>query len=149
MGEDFPLMTSPQNSPVIEPWVAPPQVLRIAEELQKQDEFSTWCPTDGSKDHAAGTCRPCAFLYTRGCANGKTCQFCHVCPPGEKKRRQREKFQNLKKERLPADMSEHAEAQAGSMDKCDSTAIPIKDDKSIDNGAAAVSRSPVKTGGRW
>merc|ERR1719329_627008 len=34
-------------------------------------------PTPGSAGHAEGTCKPCAFLHTKGCANGANCQFCH------------------------------------------------------------------------
>jgi len=45
------------------------------------------CPTVGSQGHWAGTCKPCAFLYTKGCGNGANCSFCHLCEPGEKKRR--------------------------------------------------------------
>jgi len=37
-------------------------------------------------------CKPCAFIYTEeGCENGMSCVFCHLCPQGEKKRRQKEK----------------------------------------------------------
>merc|ERR1719161_2547 len=43
-------------------------------------------PTVGSSGHHFGTCRPCAFLYTKGCSNGVSCSFCHLCDAGEKKR---------------------------------------------------------------
>merc|ERR1719293_616141 len=48
-------------------------------------------PTVGSTGHHVGTCRPCAFLHTKGCNNGVDCPFCHLCPPGEKKKRKVEK----------------------------------------------------------
>jgi len=48
-------------------------------------------PTIGSASHYIGTCRPCAFLHTKGCANGVECMFCHLCQAGEKKRRRKEK----------------------------------------------------------
>lgn len=48
-------------------------------------------PTLGSQGHQFGNCKPCAFLYTKGCGNGVECPFCHLCPPGEKKRRKKEK----------------------------------------------------------
>eukprot|EP00928_Gymnodinium_smaydae_P036243 TRINITY_DN2534_c0_g1_i1.p1 TRINITY_DN2534_c0_g1~~TRINITY_DN2534_c0_g1_i1.p1 ORF type:complete len:480 (+),score=37.67 TRINITY_DN2534_c0_g1_i1:107-1441(+) len=48
-------------------------------------------PSIGSAEHAFGECKPCAFLYTKGCENGALCKFCHICGPGEKKRRQKEK----------------------------------------------------------
>merc|ERR1712216_76318 len=37
------------------------------------------CPTIGSQGHHFGTCKPCAFLYTKGCGNGSDCPFCHLC----------------------------------------------------------------------
>lgn len=49
-------------------------------------------PTMGSEGHRYGSCKPCAFVHTKGCGNGVQCQFCHLCSPGEKKRRQRERF---------------------------------------------------------
>jgi len=45
------------------------------------------CPTVGSQGHVYGSCKPCAFLYTKGCGNGVSCDFCHLCDAGEKKRR--------------------------------------------------------------
>jgi len=49
------------------------------------------CPTEGSQFHWQGTCKPCAHAFTKGCANGVGCQFCHLCEPGELKRRQKAK----------------------------------------------------------
>merc|ERR1719253_1114079 len=48
-------------------------------------------PSMGSQGHALGTCKPCAFLHTKGCENGLSCQFCHLCESGEKKRRRKTK----------------------------------------------------------
>eukprot|EP00930_Biecheleria_cincta_P096312 TRINITY_DN88184_c0_g1_i1.p1 TRINITY_DN88184_c0_g1~~TRINITY_DN88184_c0_g1_i1.p1 ORF type:complete len:260 (-),score=37.75 TRINITY_DN88184_c0_g1_i1:349-1083(-) len=62
-------------------------------------------PSVGSARHAAGTCKPCAFLYSKGCASGKGCEFCHLCDAGEKKRRQKEKkatFQHFNTRRQEA-----------------------------------------------
>jgi hypothetical protein len=47
--------------------------------------------TIGSAGHQWGDCKPCAFLHIRGCGAGADCDFCHLCPPGEKKRRAKEK----------------------------------------------------------
>jgi len=48
----------------------------------------------GSALHSTGKCKPCAFVHQPvGCADGSLCAFCHVCAPGEKKRRQRTKLE--------------------------------------------------------
>jgi len=47
-------------------------------------------PSIGSLGHAAGFCKPCAFIYKAGCQAGVSCRFCHLCAPGEKQRRKRE-----------------------------------------------------------
>jgi len=62
-----------------------------AQELPEPVVGSPECPTVGSKGHLYGTCKPCAFLYTKGCGNGASCLFCHICDVGEKKRRSKEK----------------------------------------------------------
>merc|ERR1712048_66786 len=41
----------------------------------------------GSLGHDIGDCKPCAFFNTKGCGNGASCKFCHLCDSGEKKRR--------------------------------------------------------------
>eukprot|EP00928_Gymnodinium_smaydae_P025890 TRINITY_DN20498_c0_g1_i1.p1 TRINITY_DN20498_c0_g1~~TRINITY_DN20498_c0_g1_i1.p1 ORF type:complete len:586 (+),score=128.59 TRINITY_DN20498_c0_g1_i1:117-1874(+) len=48
-------------------------------------------PSAGSAYHNWGTCKPCAFVFKAGCANGINCQFCHLCEPGEKKRRKKDR----------------------------------------------------------
>jgi len=50
-------------------------------------------PTVGSALHADGRCRPCAFAHIKGCGSGVECKFCHLCEPGEKKRRRKEKLE--------------------------------------------------------
>lgn len=47
--------------------------------------------TLGSVGHEVGNCKPCAFVYTKGCQSGAQCAFCHLCPPGEKDRRKKVK----------------------------------------------------------
>jgi len=54
--------------------------------------------TAGSASHHAGTCIPCAFMYKDGgCQSGGNCLFCHLCGPGEKRRRKKDD-KNLKKD---------------------------------------------------
>jgi hypothetical protein len=48
-------------------------------------------PSVGSLGHGMRMCRPCAFVTRIGCGNGVQCEFCHLCEPGEKKRRRKEK----------------------------------------------------------
>jgi len=60
-------------------------------------------PTIGSAGHFTGHCKPCAFVGTKGCTSGYECTFCHLCAPGEKKRRKREKslyYNHLKRDWL-------------------------------------------------
>jgi len=64
-------------------------------------------PTVGSRSHFQGTCRPCAFLHTRGCQNGIECPFCHLCSKGEKKRRQRERWHQQQQQRKFQEQLEH------------------------------------------
>lgn len=45
----------------------------------------------GSRGHNLRLCKPCAFWNTKGCKDGLDCKFCHLCEPGEKKRRKKEK----------------------------------------------------------
>jgi hypothetical protein len=58
------------------------------------DTLGLW--SVGSAAHDSGTCKPCAFLWKDlkkpGCQNGMECVFCHLCPPGEVKRRKKEKM---------------------------------------------------------
>jgi hypothetical protein len=48
-------------------------------------------PSIGSNSHNVGLCKPCAFASTKGCKDGAGCKFCHLCAPGEKKRRKKQK----------------------------------------------------------
>merc|ERR1719263_2643824 len=58
------------------------------------DTLGLW--SIGSAAHESGNCKPCAFLWkdlkNPGCQNGPACVFCHLCPPGEVKRRKKEKM---------------------------------------------------------
>jgi len=58
------------------------------------DSLGLW--SVGSAGHDFGQCKPCAFLWKDpkqpGCENGRDCEFCHLCPPGEVKRRKKQKL---------------------------------------------------------
>merc|ERR1719401_2412298 len=73
--------------------MAPAPVLRLSEVIPEPVLGTDESPTMGSRNHRVGGCKPCAFLHTKGCNNGIACEFCHLCEPGEKKKRQREKRQ--------------------------------------------------------
>jgi len=46
----------------------------------------------GSTVHGAGPCKPCAWFWKPvGCQRGTSCDFCHLCPPGELKARKKAK----------------------------------------------------------
>lgn len=80
--------------------VAPPPshapLLHLAAAFPVAAGASDSSPTVGSEGHSLGLCRPCAFLYTKGCANGARCAYCHLCKPGEKKRRMKDKRQTMR-----------------------------------------------------
>lgn len=61
-------------------------------------------PTVGSKNHELGLCKPCAFVFKNGCTSGVNCAFCHLCGPGEKRRRRKEfrAFRRTKGDGRPA-----------------------------------------------
>eukprot|EP00930_Biecheleria_cincta_P058127 TRINITY_DN4397_c0_g1_i1.p1 TRINITY_DN4397_c0_g1~~TRINITY_DN4397_c0_g1_i1.p1 ORF type:complete len:211 (+),score=40.68 TRINITY_DN4397_c0_g1_i1:104-736(+) len=49
-------------------------------------------PSLGSAMHGVGLCKPCAFIHkAEGCHNGAQCEFCHLCEPGEKKKRKKDR----------------------------------------------------------
>lgn len=55
----------------------------------------------GSAGHAEGKCSPCGFLWKgSGCQKAEKCEFCHLCPAGEVKRRKKEKLMSRKMEQM-------------------------------------------------
>eukprot|EP00928_Gymnodinium_smaydae_P063584 TRINITY_DN4711_c0_g5_i1.p1 TRINITY_DN4711_c0_g5~~TRINITY_DN4711_c0_g5_i1.p1 ORF type:complete len:248 (-),score=28.58 TRINITY_DN4711_c0_g5_i1:66-809(-) len=85
----------------------PPQVLQLSAILEGNQRSSAdvagglpdSLPSVGSAQHGTGLCKPCAFLYTKGCRNDKECTFCHLCEGGEKKRRQKERKELVRQQR--------------------------------------------------
>jgi len=78
-------MVPPPPPPGVAP--APPAVLRLAEAIAPPELGGPGLPSIGSLLHHTGECKPCTFFHTRGCENKEDCQFCHLCKPGEKKKR--------------------------------------------------------------
>eukprot|EP00930_Biecheleria_cincta_P079065 TRINITY_DN66738_c0_g1_i1.p1 TRINITY_DN66738_c0_g1~~TRINITY_DN66738_c0_g1_i1.p1 ORF type:complete len:363 (-),score=65.11 TRINITY_DN66738_c0_g1_i1:185-1273(-) len=70
---------------MLRPLGAQPQELRRRAELYS-------LPSSGSAGHFDGTCSPCAWYWKQqGCANGKLCGRCHLCPSEELKKRKKVK----------------------------------------------------------
>jgi len=63
-----------------------------AVEPQEEEEGPSAPPKQsvGSAGHDNLMCKPCAFYHTKGCSSGASCQFCHMCGPGEKKKRKKD-----------------------------------------------------------
>jgi len=70
-------------------------VLLIHDALGMPEVGSDQLPSIGSREHSSGNCKPCAFFHARRCKSGEHCGFCHLCGPGEKKRRQRVKDEQV------------------------------------------------------
>jgi len=54
----------------------------------------------GSVGHSTGSCKPCAWVWKDGCRHAANCQYCHLCPPGELKRRKKDKTAHSKMTRV-------------------------------------------------
>mmetsp|Transcript_74623 Transcript_74623/g.230643 ORF Transcript_74623/g.230643 Transcript_74623/m.230643 type:complete len:484 (+) Transcript_74623:66-1517(+) len=84
----------------------PPPALgaKAAERLDSEPPVlgSPELPSRGSALHAWGACKPCAFVFSEGCQNDLDCQFCHLCEPGERKRRKKERLANKREAREDA-----------------------------------------------
>lgn len=71
----------------------------------------------GSAKHATGDCKPCGFLWKKGCHKAQNCEFCHLCPADEVKKRKRDKIATRQREEMEkmwdcgdeADRSAHQE----------------------------------------
>jgi len=85
----------------------PPSEATVAE-LTAAELDQMALPSKGSALHRWGSCKPCAFIFQDGCKNGYDCQFCHLCQPGEKKRRKKERLavRRERRETAEADGSE-------------------------------------------
>jgi len=72
-------------------------VFRSAPTIILHKSFHTKYP-EMEPAHIRKECKPCAYhLYKiDGCRQGATCQFCHLCPPGEIKRHKKEKRKTMK-----------------------------------------------------
>lgn len=81
------LLLPPPPPPDVAPVNA--AVLRLAEAVAPPELGTPALPSIGSLLHYKRECKPCTFFHTRGCENKEDCQYCHLCGPGEKKKRLR------------------------------------------------------------
>lgn len=93
-----PLAMAPVSAPV----------LRLAEAVAPPQLGTPALPSIGSLLHHKRECKPCTFFHTRGCENEEDCQFCHLCGPGEKKKRLRQ--QRAQKREVQAAALDNARA---------------------------------------
>jgi len=86
----------PENLETLDPEApASPSAASTSEACEAELEEAL--PSQGSKLHSNGECKPCAWLWkARGCANGKECDYCHLCPAGELKKRKKAKVQEIR-----------------------------------------------------
>lgn len=65
-----------------------------------QKSFHTKYP-QMEEAHLQGRCKPCAYhLYKKdGCRWGAECEFCHLCKPGELKKRKKVKMKAIREAR--------------------------------------------------
>lgn len=83
-------------------------------------------PSVGSEAHGTTNCRPCAWFWKgSGCANGKDCRHCHLCPQDEIKSRKKNKSAHLRdQKRVPSmetdqqDPSQPAKIESQSAEQC-------------------------------
>lgn len=73
---------------------------------------SSELPSKGSALHRWSACKPCAFFQQveqkGGCKNGVECTFCHLCEPGEKKRRKKERQAQKREDRERSKLVEYS-----------------------------------------
>lgn len=74
------------------PRLVPPRKLAAAGSHAQASNGLATLRSAGSAGHEAGYCKPCAFIWKDGCKSGANCPFCHLCPPGEIKRRKKDKI---------------------------------------------------------
>lgn len=88
----------------------PRQLIQLEKLLPEETCGFPGCPSIGSAGHRLGMCRPCDFRYrSDGCRAGSRCQYCHLCPHGERQHR-RKKAAARMMTRMTANGSVHSTA---------------------------------------
>ena len=69
----------------------------MSDDLQSGSEAEQHRWSIGSKLHAQGGCKPCAWFWRPGgCHRGDDCKHCHLCPPGALQMRKRQNRELVK-----------------------------------------------------
>jgi len=91
---DFP-EEEPRQSGLLEAMVTSPVQLQLAKVAPAVTS------SVGSAHHEVGRCKPCAFVHREtGCSDSYACTFCHLCLPGERQRRRKQKTEAMRERRL-------------------------------------------------
>lgn len=90
----------PQSEPSASDAIPSSQQTLVGGDASSRTIGSQVLPSRGSALHAWGACKPCAFVFQEGCQNGIDCQFCHLCDPGERKRRKKQRRKMATESRL-------------------------------------------------
>jgi len=85
--QEISVIPPPPPPPTIHGASVAPPILRLAEAIAPPELGGPKLPSIGSLLHHRRECKPCTFFHTRGCENKSDCKFCHLCGPGEKKKR--------------------------------------------------------------
>jgi hypothetical protein len=129
-------------APMIPPCPPPPApemgsasapVIRLADSLPPPEVKNPSTLSIGSMLHHKGECRPCAFYHTRGCENKEACEFCHICGPGEQKKRLKQHRLAKRNAKIAAMLAEKASLENGD-DQASSSedAVPSVDEADAD-----------------
>lgn len=94
-------------------------------------------PSIGSRDHATGECKRCAFFSKGRCTNGKDCSHCHF-PHDERRRRNRRKAKTA-----VATIEDNADYQWPSLEESMKTANLSQTVAQAEDNMADFSGSPV------
>mmetsp|Transcript_98822 Transcript_98822/g.176019 ORF Transcript_98822/g.176019 Transcript_98822/m.176019 type:complete len:258 (-) Transcript_98822:192-965(-) len=92
-------LDEPQALPTVSGAVFSELQQRVAcPEVTDVGEAMALLPSKGSALHASGRCKPCAWMWKpRGCQNAQQCEYCHLCPEDELKKRKKVKVAAIRK----------------------------------------------------
>jgi len=97
----FPIRAAPAPPPSPRPHF---RERDLAETLAMPPPSGLWhasLPSVGSVHHGTGRCKPCGWFWkASGCANGRECCHCHLCPESEVRTRRKAKLALIQRRML-------------------------------------------------